>query len=259
MSWGQTGSRPISTSLSICLYISLSLSISPFLCLSTSLYISIYLSLYLSLYLHFSVSLPLSISPFICLSTSLYISIYLSLYLSLYLHFSVSLPLSISPFICLSTSLYISISLSLYLSLYLHLSISLSVSHSPASRCHSLSLRPSFSLFFSLIQNAHGQLARFVKQMKENSLSHSPATNSLRQISLDFSESFAMSLSIFCLYMGRCGSGGKSCRLAVGGLPVRSQPGRVEVSLSETPNPRLLLTSGLVACMAANRRWCVNG
>ena len=43
--------------------------------------------------------------------------------------------------------------------------------------------------------------------------------------------------------MGRYGSGGKSCRLAVGGLPVRSHPGRVEVSLSETPNPRLLLTS----------------
>ena len=45
---------------------------------------------------------------------------------------------------------------------------------------------------------------------------------------------------------GRYGSGGKSCRLAVGGLPVRSHPGRVEVSLSETPNPRLLLTSWLV-------------
>ena len=57
---------------------------------------------------------------------------------------------------------------------------------------------------------------------------------------------------------GRCGSGGKSCRLAVGGLQVRSHPGRVEVSLSETPNPRLLLTSWLVPCMAANRRWCVN-
>ena len=36
---------------------------------------------------------------------------------------------------------------------------------------------------------------------------------------------------------GRCGSGGKSCRLAVGGLPVRSHPGHVEVSLSKTPNP----------------------
>ena len=57
---------------------------------------------------------------------------------------------------------------------------------------------------------------------------------------------------------GRCGLGGKSCHLAVGGLPVRSHPGRVEVSLSETPNPRLLLTSWLVPCMAANRRWCVN-
>ena len=45
---------------------------------------------------------------------------------------------------------------------------------------------------------------------------------------------------------------------AVGGLPVRSHPGCVEVSLSKTPNPQLLLTSWLVPCMAANRRWCVN-
>ena len=36
---------------------------------------------------------------------------------------------------------------------------------------------------------------------------------------------------------GRYGSGGKSCRLAVGGLPVWSHPGHVEVSLSKTPNP----------------------
>ena len=50
----------------------------------------------------------------------------------------------------------------------------------------------------------------------------------------------------------------RSCRLAVGGLPVRSHPGRVEVSLSKTPNPQLLMTSWLVPCMAANRRWCVN-
>ena len=58
--------------------------------------------------------------------------------------------------------------------------------------------------------------------------------------------------------MGRYDS--KSCRLAVGGLPVRSQPGRVEVSLrrSKTPNPQLLLMSWLVPYMAANRRWCVN-
>ena len=56
----------------------------------------------------------------------------------------------------------------------------------------------------------------------------------------------------------RYGSGGKSSRLAVGGLPVRSHPGCVEVSLSKTPNPQLLLTSWLVPCMAANRRWCVN-
>ena len=58
--------------------------------------------------------------------------------------------------------------------------------------------------------------------------------------------------------LGQCGSGGKSCRLAVGGLPVRSHPGRVDVSLSKTPNPQLVLTSWLVLCMAANRCWCVN-
>ena len=34
--------------------------------------------------------------------------------------------------------------------------------------------------------------------------------------------------------------------------------GHVEVSLSKMPNPRLLLTSWSVPCMAANRRWCVN-
>ena len=56
----------------------------------------------------------------------------------------------------------------------------------------------------------------------------------------------------------RYGSGGKSSFLAVGGLPVRSHPGRVEVSLSKTPNPQLLLTSWLVLCMAANCRWCVS-
>ena len=48
--------------------------------------------------------------------------------------------------------------------------------------------------------------------------------------------------------MGRYGSGGKVC-LAVGGLPVWSHPGRVEVSLSKTHNPQLLLTSWLVPCM----------
>ena len=58
---------------------------------------------------------------------------------------------------------------------------------------------------------------------------------------------------------GWYGSGGKTCRRAVGGLPVRSHPGRVEVSLSKIPNPQLLLTSWLVPYMAANRRWCVNG
>ena len=53
-------------------------------------------------------------------------------------------------------------------------------------------------------------------------------------------------------------TGGKSSHLAVGGLPVRSHLGHVEVSLSETPNPQLLLTSWLVPYMAANRRWCVS-
>ena len=43
--------------------------------------------------------------------------------------------------------------------------------------------------------------------------------------------------------MERCGSGGKSCRLAVGGLLVRSHPGRVKASLRKTPNPQLLLMS----------------
>ena len=66
------------------------------------------------------------------------------------------------------------------------------------------------------------------------------------------------SLSVGGGFLGRYGSGGKSCRLAVGGLPVRSHPGRVEVSLSKTPNPRLLLKSWLVPCMASNHRWCVN-
>ena len=53
-------------------------------------------------------------------------------------------------------------------------------------------------------------------------------------------------------------SGGKSSRLAVGGLPVRSHPGCVEVSLSKTPSPQLLLTSWLMSCMAANRCLCVS-
>ena len=55
--------------------------------------------------------------------------------------------------------------------------------------------------------------------------------------------------------LGRYGSGGKSCHLAVGGLPVRSHPGHVEVSLSKTPNPQLLLTCWLVPCLAANCHW----
>ena len=54
------------------------------------------------------------------------------------------------------------------------------------------------------------------------------------------------SLSNILLLWGEYGSGGKSCCLAVRGLPVRSHPGRVKVSLSKTPNPQLLLTSWLV-------------
>ena len=49
-------------------------------------------------------------------------------------------------------------------------------------------------------------------------------------------------------------SGGKRCRLAVGGLSVRSHPGRVEMSLP--PNPQLLLVSWLVPCMAADCCLC---
>ena len=72
-------------------------------------------------------------------------------------------------------------------------------------------------------------------------------------------ESLPVSFDKVKEHMGRYGSGGKSSCLSVGGLPVRSHPGRVEVSLSKTPNPQLLLMSWLVPCMAANRRWCVNG
>ena len=39
---------------------------------------------------------------------------------------------------------------------------------------------------------------------------------------------------------------------------VRSHPGCVEVSLSKTPNPPLLLMIWLVPCMEANWHWCVN-
>ena len=42
-------------------------------------------------------------------------------------------------------------------------------------------------------------------------------------------------LYLFLPYWGRYSSGGKGCRLVVGGLPVQSHPGRVEVSLSKTP------------------------
>ena len=45
----------------------------------------------------------------------------------------------------------------------------------------------------------------------------------------------------------------------LGRLPVRSHPGRVEVSLSETPNPQLLLTSWLAPCMAANHHCVLMG
>ena len=90
-----------------------------------------------------------------------------------------------------------------------------------------------------------------------------PASGTSPFLSFSYFRRFGSAPSFSILYsctvcVGRCGSGGKSCRLAVGGLPVRSHPGRVEVSLSKTPNPRLLLTSWLVPCMAADRRWCVN-
>ena len=44
-------------------------------------------------------------------------------------------------------------------------------------------------------------------------------------------------ISTLLLYhmWGDMAKGGKSCRLAVGGLPVRSHPGCLEVSLSKTP------------------------
>ena len=60
---------------------------------------------------------------------------------------------------------------------------------------------------------------------------------------------------------GQYGSGGKSCRLAVRGLPVRSPPGRVEVSLSKTPNPQLLLTGWSVPFNGGQSpvNVCVNG
>ena len=57
-------------------------------------------------------------------------------------------------------------------------------------------------------------------------------------------------LAIYLVW-GNIGLGGKCC-LAVGGLPVRSRPGCVKVSLNNTPKPQLLLTSGLVPCMAAD-------
>ena len=58
--------------------------------------------------------------------------------------------------------------------------------------------------------------------------------------------------------LGRCGSGGRAVVWQSEGCRFDRHPGRVEVSLSKTPNPQLLLTSWLVPCMAANRRWCVN-
>ena len=45
---------------------------------------------------------------------------------------------------------------------------------------------------------------------------------------------------------------------AIGGRVAGSIPPCV-VSLSKKPNPQLLLTCWLVPCMAANRRWCMNG
>ena len=58
--------------------------------------------------------------------------------------------------------------------------------------------------------------------------------------------------------LGSVATMAQEVRAVVWQLPVWSHPGRVEVSLGKTPNPWLLLTSWLVPCMAANRRWCVN-
>ena len=71
----------------------------------------------------------------------------------------------------------------------------------------------------------------------------------------------AIEIHLICTIQCRlrlCGSGGKSSRLVVWGLPVWSHPGCVEVSLNQTSNPQLLLTSWLVPCMSANCRWWVN-
>ena len=63
-----------------------------------------------------------------------------------------------------------------------------------------------------------------------------------------------------CLQINRLGDVAQEVELSSGSRRVAGSihPGRVEVSLSKTPNPQLLLTSWLVPCMAANRRWCVN-
>ena len=54
---------------------------------------------------------------------------------------------------------------------------------------------------------------------------------------------------------GRYGSGGRAVVWQSEGCRYDPHPGCVEVSLSKTPNPQLLL-SGLVPCMAANHCEC---
>ena len=62
-------------------------------------------------------------------------------------------------------------------------------------------------------------------------------------------------LQLFSLWAFLCvhGDVAQEVSVVIGGFPVRSYPGRVEVSPSETPNPQSVPTSWLVPCMAANQ------
>ena len=112
--------------------------------------------------------------------------------------------------------------------------------------------RPFFILFYALHLSIRCMDAWKCSTLEITEIESSPFNYSPTYI-------FIQSLTCNCSSRGRYGSGGKSCCLAVGGLPVQSHPGRVEMSLSKTPNPKLLLMSWLVPCMAANRHWCGNG
>ena len=118
-----------------------------------------------------------------------------------------------------------------------------------ASPVHLLSL--SFAL--KQVKLIHNHLCFLTGQINIPEVSLIWCYAVLIKCSLNFFEKCVI-YSQFVFVKWNCGK----CRLAVGGLPVRSHPGCVEVSLSKTPNPQLLLTSWLVPCMAANRRWCVN-